>query len=69
MNRRPEDPEDYFGLYALPSALLVGGLGVAYLSGNNLESVSGSVGIASAICCIAASKSYMFISTLHLISF
>ncbi|KAL7511555.1 hypothetical protein ACHAXN_008664 [Cyclotella atomus] len=52
--RRPEDPDDYFGLYAIPSAVLVGGLAAAYLSGNNLESVSGSVGIASAICCIAA---------------
>lgn len=55
--RRPEDPDDYFGLYAIPSAVLVGGLAAAYLSGNNLESVSGSVGIASAIwyvCCVSS---------------
>ncbi|KAL7482879.1 hypothetical protein ACHAW6_008531 [Cyclotella cf. meneghiniana] len=52
--RRPEDPEDFFGLYAIQSGLLVGGLVASYLSGNNLNSVSGSVAIASAVCCIAA---------------
>jgi NAD(P) transhydrogenase len=57
--RRPEDPKDFFGLYAIPSALLVGGLAASYLSGNNLESVSGTVGIASAICCIAASELHL----------
>lgn len=61
--RRAEDPDDYFQLYTIPSALLVGGLVASYLSGNNLESVSGSVGIASAICCIAASESLVKIKT------
>jgi hypothetical protein len=56
LTRRPEDPEDFFGLYAIPSGLLVGGLVASYLSGNNLNTVSGSVAIASAVCCIAASE-------------
>ena len=55
--RRPEDPNDYFEFYALPAAVLVGGLGGSYATGaGNLESVSGSVGIAAAICAISASK-------------
>mmetsp|Transcript_20785 Transcript_20785/g.43716 ORF Transcript_20785/g.43716 Transcript_20785/m.43716 type:complete len:1142 (+) Transcript_20785:166-3591(+) len=51
--RRPEDPKEFFELYAIPSALLIAGLGASYFSGN-IENVSGSVAIASAICCIAA---------------
>lgn len=55
--RRPEDPNDYFEFYALPGALLIGGLGASYLSNaGNFENVSGSVAIAAAICSIAASK-------------
>lgn len=55
--RRKEDPDDFFGYYAVPAAVLVGGLGGSYLlSAENLDSVSGSVGIAAAICCISASK-------------
>ena len=53
--RRPEDPSDYFEFYSIPSALLLGGLGAAYFGGN-FENVSGTVSIAAAICCIAASK-------------
>lgn len=53
--RRPEDPNDYFEFYAIPSAVLVGGLGAAYVGGN-LENVSSTVSIAAAICCITASK-------------
>lgn len=53
--RRPEDPNDYFEFYAIPSALVLGGLGGAYLGGN-LDGVSGTVSIAAAVCCIAASK-------------
>ncbi len=53
--RRPEDPKEFFELYAIPSALLVAGLGASYFS-ENVENVSGSVAIASAICCIAASE-------------
>lgn len=52
--KRPDDPEDYFQLYALPAGLLLAGLaGSAYAGLGDLGTVSGSVGIASAICCIA----------------
>ena len=52
--KRPDDPEDYFQLYAIPAGLLLAGLaGSAYAGLGDLETVSGSVGIASAICCIA----------------
>ena len=55
--RRKEDPDDFFGYYAVPAALLVGGLGGSYLlNAENFDSVSGSVGIAAAICCISASE-------------
>lgn len=53
--RRPEDPKDFFEFYTVPAALLLGGLGYAYVGGN-LENVSSSVAIAAAICCIAASE-------------
>lgn len=53
--RRQEDPKDYFEFYVVPAALLLGGLGAAYL-GENLENVSGTVSVAAAICCIAASE-------------
>ena len=53
--RRPEDPKDYFEFYALPALVLLGGLGAAaYLGIGNLGLMSGSVAIASAVCCIAA---------------
>ena len=52
--KRPDDPEDYFQLYAIPAGLLLSGLaGSAYAGLGDLGIVSGSVGIASAICCIA----------------
>jgi len=52
--KRPDDPEDYFGLYAIPAGLILAGLaGSAYAGFGDLGTVSGSVGIASAICCIA----------------
>ena len=53
--KRPTDPKDFFEFYALPAAVVVGGLGAAGFSGvGDLGIMSGSVGIASAICCIAA---------------
>lgn len=52
--KRPEDPQDFFEFYLLPSALLLAGLGGAYYSGGHVENVSGSVAIAAAICCISA---------------
>lgn len=55
--RRPQDPKDYFEFYAAPGGLLIAGLGGAYLvNSGNFENVSGSVGIAAAICSIAASE-------------
>ena len=53
--RRPEDPKDYFELYAVPSAILLAGLAAGYASGN-LDTMSGSVAIAAAICSIGASE-------------
>lgn len=53
--KRPNDPNEYFEYYALPAGLLIGGLAAAALNDiGDLSNVSGSVGIASAICCIAA---------------
>lgn len=52
--RRPNDPEDYFGLYGIPVGLMLGGLGAAAFAGiGNLSIMSGAVAIVSAICCIA----------------
>ena len=52
--KRPDDPEDFFHFYAIPAGLLLAGLaGSAYAGLGDLGIVSGSVGIASAICCIA----------------
>jgi NAD(P) transhydrogenase len=53
--RRPTDPKEFFELYAIPSTALVGGLAAAaFLNVGNLGIMSGTVAIASAICCIAA---------------
>ena len=53
--RRPTDPKDYFEYYSLPATLLVGGIAAsAFLGIGNLDIVSGTVAIASSICCIAA---------------
>ena len=52
--KRPDDPDDFFQLYVIPAGLLLAGLaGSAYAGLGDLGTVSGSVGIASAICCIA----------------
>merc|ERR1711957_599141 len=53
--KRPNDPKDFMEYYAVPAGILVAGL-FASASGNigELGNVSGTVGIASAICCIAA---------------
>ena len=53
--RRPTDPDEFFEYYTVPAAILLGGLGASsYFGLGDLSNVSGSVGIASAICCIAA---------------
>jgi NAD(P) transhydrogenase len=53
--RRPTDPKEFFELYAIPSTLLIGGLAAAaFLNVGNLGIMSGTVAIASAICCISA---------------
>jgi NAD(P) transhydrogenase len=52
--RRPNDPEDYFALYTIPSLLLLAGLAASAWGGlGDLGLMSGAVGIVSAICCIA----------------
>lgn len=52
--RRPTDPEEYFGLYAIPSALLLAGLGAAAFGGfGSLGIMSGSIAIVSAVLCIS----------------
>lgn len=52
--RRPTDPEEYFGLYAIPSGLLVAGLGAAAFGGfGSLGMMSGTVAIVSAVLCIS----------------
>jgi H+-translocating NAD(P) transhydrogenase len=54
--RRPNDPKDHFELYAIPSGLVLAGLGAAAFAGlGNLGTMSGTVAIASAICCIVSS--------------
>jgi len=53
--RRPSDPKEFFELYGIPAAVLL--FGLAYSGVTNVGSlpfVSGTVGITSAICCIAA---------------
>jgi len=53
--KRPTDPTDFFELYAVPIGILLAGLGVAgFTDMGELSNVSGAVGIASAVCCIAA---------------
>eukprot|EP00978_Attheya_sp_CCMP212_P023740 scaffold73313_cov47-Attheya_sp.AAC.1 len=53
--KRPTDPSDFFELYAVPIGILLAGLGVAgFTDMGELSNVSGAVGIASAVCCIAA---------------
>eukprot|EP00545_Synedropsis_sp_CCMP1620_P013199 CAMPEP_0119004496 /NCGR_PEP_ID=MMETSP1176-20130426/1171_1 /TAXON_ID=265551 /ORGANISM="Synedropsis recta cf, Strain CCMP1620" /LENGTH=1177 /DNA_ID=CAMNT_0006956203 /DNA_START=406 /DNA_END=3939 /DNA_ORIENTATION=- len=54
--RREEDPKEYFEFYAVPASIIIAGIaGTAYFGSDaNLGTVSGSAGIASSICCIAA---------------
>ncbi|ACI65927.1 predicted protein [Phaeodactylum tricornutum CCAP 1055/1] len=53
--RRQNEPKDFFELYAIPTSVILAGLGIAGFSGvGNLDTMTGTVGIASAICCIAA---------------
>jgi NAD(P) transhydrogenase len=52
--RRLTDPKEFFEFYAIPTALMIAGVAVAGFAGGKLENVSGVVGIAASICCIAA---------------
>jgi NAD(P) transhydrogenase len=53
--KRPDDPPDFFGLYAIPAAILVSSMALAGGLGlGSLEGASGATGIASAVCCILA---------------
>eukprot|EP00979_Chaetoceros_neogracilis_P009732 scaffold2196_cov259-Chaetoceros_neogracile.AAC.7 len=53
--KRENDPEDYFEYYMVPAGIMLAGL-FASAVGNagELDNVSSTVGVASAICCIAA---------------
>ena len=53
--RRPEDPKEYFEFYGIPAAILLSGAGAAaFMSIGDLGIMSGTVGIASSVLCIAA---------------
>jgi len=53
--KRPNDPDDYFGYYLIPASLMIAGLfASAFGDIGDLSNVSSTVGIASAVCCIAA---------------
>lgn len=53
--KRPTDPDEFFEFYAVPATAVIGGVAAAGLLGiGDLSIMSGSVAIASAICCIAA---------------
>jgi NAD(P) transhydrogenase len=52
--RRPTDPKDYFGLYAIPGGLLMAGVAGAGVTGQaDLGIMAGVAAVASAICCIS----------------
>ena len=52
--RRPTDPEDHFEYYALPSGILLAGLGGAgYTASADLGTMAGVAAVASAVCCIS----------------
>lgn len=53
--RRDGDPDEFFELYGVPVAILIGGLAASAFGGiGNLSLVSGTVAIAASIACIAA---------------
>jgi NAD(P) transhydrogenase len=53
--RRPDDPEDYFELWAAPIGILLAGLGLSAVGGvGDLGGSVGATGIASAVLCISA---------------
>lgn len=53
--KRENDPDDFFEFFMFPAGIMLAGL-FASAAGNvgDLANVSGSVGVASAVCCIAA---------------
>lgn len=53
--RRPEDPQEYFEFYTVPTVLILAGIGAAaFGSVGSLGLMSGTVAIASSILCITA---------------
>ena len=56
--RRPDDPQDFFELYAAPVGIVLAGLAAAAFTATaggdpSLETMAGAAAVASAICCIA----------------
>jgi len=53
--KRPNDPNDFFEYYMFPAGFILAGLfASAYGNVGELANVSGTVGVASAVCCISA---------------
>lgn len=53
--RRPEDPAEFFEYYGIPIGVLLAGIGAAaFAHVGHLSMMSGTVGICSAVLCIAA---------------
>eukprot|EP00934_Nitzschia_sp_Nitz4_P007910 Nitzschia sp. Nitz4//scaffold11_size288233//39866//43487//NITZ4_000738-RA/size288233-snap-gene-0.40-mRNA-1//-1//CDS//3329533966//7900//frame0 len=52
--RRPEDPKEFFEMYGIPAGVLLTGMAAAASGHGHLDLMSGTVGISSAVLCIAA---------------
>lgn len=53
--KRQNDPDDYFEYFMFPAGLMLAGLFATAIGHyGDLSNVSGTIGVASAICCIAA---------------
>jgi NAD(P) transhydrogenase len=50
MFKRPDDPEEHYGLYAIPAGAMLTGLGTGCAAG--MEHVPAAVAVASGVCCI-----------------
>ena len=52
MTSRPTDDPEYYSLYAVPAAVLLGGFGLLLSAGKT--AASSLVALASGVCCIGA---------------